>query len=92
MLNTENNTQEISIENAISPIVQNGLSLKEQRLLLHRMFTLAVTNAPDNESENFTANQLTPFYLSLCETLENLGSITETSIANTFSVMNNIIH
>ena len=40
------------------------------------MFTSSVCNAPDNETDNFTAKEITPFYLALCETLENLDRLT----------------
>jgi hypothetical protein len=55
------------------------------------MFTLSVSNAPDDETDNFTANQLTPFYLSLCETLENLDAIGDVHVINVMSSMNNMI-
>jgi hypothetical protein len=91
MLNTEKITQELTIDQAIAPIVENRINFRQQRMLLHRMFTLSVSNAPDDETDNFTANQLTPFYLSLCETLENLDTIGDVHVSNVMSSMNNMI-
>lgn len=60
---------------AIEPLLLCSVSLSNQKLLLHKMFTSSVCNAPDNESDNFTAKEITPFYLALCETLENLDRL-----------------
>jgi hypothetical protein len=35
------------------------------------MFALAMSNIPENETDNFTA-KLAPAYLALCQLLENL--------------------
>jgi len=56
----------------ISPLINCECSLKEQRMALHKMFALAVANAPENETENFTAKELMPAYLALCALLENV--------------------
>jgi len=56
----------------IAPVMECESSLREQRMALHEMFALAVTNIPDGEIENFTARKLKPTYLALCELLENL--------------------
>lgn len=73
--NEKNKKKEPTIDEAVKPLVQLGLTFKEQRMLLHEMFTTTVANAPDDEIENFTANRLKDFYLALCETLENLNLI-----------------
>ncbi|MBC5840741.1 hypothetical protein H8R23_04930 [Flavobacterium sp. F-380] len=44
-------------------------------MALHRMFTLAVANAPENETDNYTAKTLSPAYLALCELLKNVREI-----------------
>nr|WP_315245184.1 hypothetical protein [uncultured Flavobacterium sp.] len=59
----------------IRPITENPLSLKEQRLILNQMFALAVSNIPDNETDNFTAKKMMPVFLSLSEFLENVSQI-----------------
>lgn len=59
------------LQNVVSPVLHNALTLKEQRLILNEMFALAVSNIPDNETENFTAKKLTPVFLALSELLEN---------------------
>jgi hypothetical protein len=59
----------------ISPLINNGISLREQKLALHKMFALAVANAPENETDNFTAKQLMPVYLALCEIIENIQDL-----------------
>lgn len=56
----------------LEPLLMCSIPLSEQRLRLSQMFALAVGNAPDNETENFTAKNLTPVFLALLETLENL--------------------
>ncbi|MBC7847268.1 MAG: hypothetical protein H7Y10_12325 [Flavobacterium sp.] len=56
----------------VRPLIECESSLKEHKMALHEMFALAVTNAPDNETDNFTARKLKPTYLALCEFLENL--------------------
>ena len=63
----------LSLEEAIEPM--RSISFSVQRKLLHKMFTLAVCAAPDDEIDNFTAKELSPFYLALCETLENLEKL-----------------
>jgi hypothetical protein len=40
-------------------------------MALHEMFALAMSNIPENETDNFTAKKLAPAYL-LCQLLENL--------------------
>jgi len=69
----------LSLEEAIEPLC--SISFSSQRMLLHKMFTLAVCAAPDDEIDNYTAKELTPFYLALCETLENLEKL-KTKTAN----------
>jgi hypothetical protein len=59
----------------ISPIMDNEISIREQKLALHKMFALAVSNAPENETDNFTAKQIAPTYLALCEFLENVQEL-----------------
>jgi hypothetical protein len=60
------------LHRVISPLIESGISLREQRMALHEMFALAVTNVPDNETDNFTAKRLKPVYIALCEVLENI--------------------
>lgn len=54
---------------AIRPLLESELSLKKLRIGLNEMFALAVSNAPENETENFTAKKITPVYLALSEML-----------------------
>lgn len=61
----------------VEPLLMSSISFSQQRLLLHKMFTAAVCNAPENETDNFTAKELAPFYLAMCETLENLENLKE---------------
>jgi hypothetical protein len=63
------------IQNIIRPITESQLSLSEQRLILNQMFALAVSNIPDNETENFTAKKMSPVFLALSEFLENLSQL-----------------
>jgi hypothetical protein len=89
MRNPEN-TAELTLEQAIAPVVQCHINFRNQRMLLHQMFVLSVANAPDNETDNFTANQLSPFYLAMCELLENLDSIHEVHADNIVFCMDNL--
>jgi hypothetical protein len=57
------------------PLIECERSLRQQRLDLHEMFALAMTNIPDNETDNFTARKLKPTYLALCELLENIQEV-----------------
>jgi hypothetical protein len=41
---------------AITPIVESPLSLQEQRMALHEMFALAMSNIPENETDNLLQN------------------------------------
>mgnify|MGYP006956294284 CR=1 FL=1 len=56
----------------LSPVLTSECSLKELRTALREMFVLAVANAPDNETDNFTAKRLSPAYLALAELLDNV--------------------
>lgn len=63
------------LRNVIRPILENQISLKDQRLILNQMFALAVTNIPENEIDNFTAKRMTPVFLALSELLESASEI-----------------
>ncbi len=76
MRNTEKKN-ELTLEQAILPVVDCTIRFSEQRMLLNEMFASTVSNAPDNEIDNFTARRITPFYLAMCQLLENLDSIQE---------------
>lgn len=62
----------ISVEEVIEPLLNCSIPFSRQRLLLNQMFAASVANAPDDEIDNFTAKQFSPFFLALSETLENL--------------------
>lgn len=65
-----------TVEEAVEPLLKSSISLSGQRELLSEMFTQAVCNAPDDEIDNYTARQLSPLYLALMKTLENLEKVT----------------
>lgn len=75
MDSTNKKKHPLRLSDAVQPLIESGVTFREQRMLLHEMFTASVANAPDNEVDNFTAKRLTPVYLALIETLENLDSI-----------------
>lgn len=60
------------LDRILSPILTCECSMKELRTTLREMFVLAVANAPDNETDNFTAKRLSPTYLALAELLDNV--------------------
>lgn len=82
---------ELTLEQAIAPIIECQLSFSEQRMLVNEMFTVTVENAPDDETDNFTARKLKHFYLSLLQTLENISSITQCRTDNSLFLMDNVI-
>jgi hypothetical protein len=89
MQNTEENTV-FTAEAAVEPLVLCKASFREQRFMLHEMFCCTVANAPHDESDNFTAKKLQPFYLALCEVLENLRHvpfIEEENLQNSYNYM-----
>jgi hypothetical protein len=90
MQNTRKKT-ELTLEQAIAPIIECQLSFSDQRMLVNEMFAATVANAPDNETENFTANRLKNFYLALSQTLENISNISECSATNTLFIMDRIL-
>lgn len=59
----------------IAPMIECESSPREQRMALHEMFALAITNIPDDETDNFTSKKLKPTYLALCQLLENIQEI-----------------
>lgn len=63
------------LEKTIRPLIESEMSLSQQRMALHEMFALAISNAPDNETDNFTAKKLTPAYLAFCQLLENIAEV-----------------
>ncbi|PZO33180.1 MAG: hypothetical protein DCE86_05315 [Flavobacteriaceae bacterium] len=63
------------IEEALAPFLESNLDLSATRMVLHEMFTSAVSNAPDDEIDNFTARRMTPHYLAIVMLLENLQSL-----------------
>lgn len=65
------------LQQAISPVLNSGLSLKEMRIILAEMFANSVSNAPDNEIENHTAKRQTPVFLAITGFLENLSDFQE---------------
>jgi hypothetical protein len=74
--------QKITLDQAIQPIVECKINFSNQRMLLHEMFAIAVSNAPDDELDNWTAKRITPFYLALCQLLENIDSIEDAHSTN----------
>lgn len=63
------------LRNAIKPLLDCEVTPSQQRMALHEMFGLAMSNIPENETDNFTAKKLMPVYLALCEVLENVSVI-----------------
>lgn len=60
------------LNEVIRPLTEMPISLRKQRKLLHELFATAVCNAPENETENYTANKFSPVYLALCDLFENI--------------------
>lgn len=63
------------LDQILRPLTDCECSLRAQRMALHQMFAAAVANAPENETDNFTAKRLKPTYLALCELLENVQEL-----------------
>lgn len=66
----------LSLEDALSPLLDSACSFSDQRKLLRKMYAMTLCNAPDDEIDNFTAKELSPFFLALSETLDNLEILT----------------
>lgn len=62
------------IKTVIRPLIDSGISLKKQKQALHEMFAMAVSNAPQDELDNYSAKKLSPVYLCLVQMLENVSS------------------
>ncbi|MEZ0182663.1 hypothetical protein AB9T89_10485 [Flavobacterium oncorhynchi] len=63
------------LQNVLRPVLESQLPLKEQKLILNEMFVLAISNAPENETDNFTAKKMAPVFLALSELLEQASEI-----------------
>jgi hypothetical protein len=63
------------LQKTIRPLIECEVSLSQQRMALHEMFALAVSNVPENETDNFTAKKLATVYIALCEVLENVREL-----------------
>jgi hypothetical protein len=59
----------------VAPVLESKESISTIKMGLHKMFALAMANIPENETDNFTAKQLQPAYLALCELLENVSNL-----------------
>lgn len=57
------------------PVLESKESISTIKMGLHKMFAMAMSNIPDNETDNFTAKELKPTYLAMCELLENIGNM-----------------
>ena len=79
--------EKITLDQAIQPIVECKINFSNQRMLLNEMFAIAVSNAPDDELDNWTAKRITPFYLALCQLLENLDGIDQVHADNIIMCM-----
>ena len=80
MSENETNQNPKTVEEAIEPLTHCSIPFSDQRRLVHQMYTQSVCHAPDDEIDNFTAKQLTPFYLALLQSLENLEKLTPTNL------------
>lgn len=71
-----------TVEQAITPVVNCQITFSEQRLILNEMFSMALCNAPENETENFSAKRFSPFFMAISEMLENLDKIPQIAMDN----------
>jgi hypothetical protein len=62
------------LKKVISVLEHSGLSLEDHRLALDEMFAAAVSNAPNDEIDNFSARKFSPVFLSLCKLLSGIGN------------------
>lgn len=80
--------EKITLEDAIKPVVNCAIPFWEQRLILSEMFATTVANAPDNETDNFSAKRIKPFFLGILEMLENFEKIDDIVISNHYMLLN----
>lgn len=64
-----------SLRQAVSPVLEAGLTLKQMRIILAEMYANSVSNPPENEIDAFSAKRQTPVFLALTEMLENLQDL-----------------
>lgn len=78
---------QITIEDAIKPVVNCAIPFWEQRLILSEMFATTIANAPDDETDNFSAKRIKPFFLGMIEMLENFDKIDQIAMNNQINLL-----
>lgn len=61
----------------LAPVLESSEPISSIKMGLHKMFAMAMANIPHNETDNFTAKELQPSYIALCQLLENISTIEE---------------
>lgn len=64
-----------AIREAVSPVLDAELSIREMKIILAEMYANSVSNPPDGEIGAFTARRQSPVFLALNELLDNLQEI-----------------
>ena len=77
---SQNQQNPKNVEEAVGPLIRSSIPLSDQRMLLNEMFCQTLSNAPDDEIDNFTAKRMTPLFLALQQTLENLEKLTKANL------------
>ncbi|NRT11541.1 hypothetical protein [Flavobacterium sp. 14A] len=56
----------------LAPITHSNITVGAFKMGLNKMFAMAMSNIPENETDNYTAKELTPAFLGISELLENI--------------------
>jgi hypothetical protein len=64
-----------TLRDAVSPVLESGLTLSQMRMILNEMYSNSVSNAPTDEMDNYTAKRQTPVFLALSSFLENIEQL-----------------
>lgn len=64
-----------SVYEAVEPIIFSGVPFPEQKMVLDNMFAATVSNAPEDETDNFTAKEASPVFLAISEFLLRMYKI-----------------
>ncbi|WP_417365883.1 hypothetical protein [Flavobacterium beibuense] len=70
--NTHQDLLHDDLMSIVEPLISSGVSLTDFQLILSEMYSNSVSNAPADETDNFTAKRQTPVFLALIEFIGNL--------------------
>jgi len=60
------------LDELLRPIIESQVSVPDMAKILNEMFAAAVSSAPVDEIDNFSAKRFSPVFLALSGMLENI--------------------